>query len=747
MGVVYKALDLSLDRFAALKFLPASANENREALTRLKLEARAASSLDHPNICTIYEIATTPDGDTFIAMSYYEGETLHEKLRRGRFEPELAVNYAAQMAKGLARAHRQGIVHRDFKPANVMLSADGTVKVLDFGLAKLTSEHGITSPGVAMGTIQYMSPEQARGENLDARTDQFSWGLILYQMLTGKLPFRGEGLAMMRAIAFDTPDLTALGSLNFHDSIRRVIEKALAQNRDARFRDMDEALGALTGAPVQPPRTASAAPSSTHPAVVSSIAVLPFRNLSSDPEDEYFGEGLAEEVLNVLTGLSGFDVASRASSFRFRDVQRDPREIAEKLKVSMVLDGTVRRAGKRLRVSVQLVDAATDRCVWSDRYDGVTDDLFAMQDQISARIIGALRSRLGESLSTAPSIRRYTENLAAYNLYLQGRHQYNRTTDATVLKAIEAFEKAVETDPGYVLPWVGIADCYVTLGSHNTVPPREAWAKARLAALKALELAPDLPEAHSCLGVVFAIDDLDWASGEEQFLRAIELDPGCAHAHFWYALCVLTPLGRAEEALREAERALELEPLSLTMCSTTGWMYYFHGQYEEAVKCCQRTLELNSQHFEALWCMASACRELGRTEESLAALQQIRAELPDMPAVLYAFGHVYALTGRHAEARAVLRRLQEAAQHQSVSPMYSAYIHAALNEFDEAFACLETAFAERNFLLRFLRQGKTFKPLQNDPRFADLVRRLGFNSEAPPPVEQTATFARIEAVS
>lgn len=742
MGVVYKARDLSLDRFVALKFLPAAAGEDPSALARLKLEARAASSLDHPNICTIHEIASTPEGETFIAMAFYEGETLRAKIRRGPLEEKAALDLASQMAKALAAAHRHGIVHRDVKPANAIVTPEGTLKVLDFGLAKMAAGDAITQTGMTVGTYHYMSPEQARGGTVDARSDMWAWAVILFEMLTGRLPFRGESAAVMHAIAYDAPDLTPLEEQRIDARIRAVIERALEKHPADRFKDMNEALAILESIRTGVALEAQSEAAARRPNFARSIAVLPFRNLSSDPDDEYFSDGLAEEILNVLTNLDGLDVASRSASFQFRGEHRETARIAAKLNVGLILDGSVRRAGKRLRVSVQLVDAATDRGVWSDRYDGDMDDLFAIQDQVSERIMSALRAKLGDSTRSLPVLRRYTENLAAYNCYLRGRYHYNHTTLSAILKAIAAFEEAVREDPAYVLPWVGIADSYIVRGWQCAMAPREAWAKARLAAMKALELAPDLAEAHSCLGAVLAVDDLDWTAAERRFLRAIELNPDSSHPHHWYAMCVLSPLGRDEEAMREIELAVKLEPLSLNARGSAAWIYYLAENYEAAVDAAEKTLELDPDHFQALWCLASALREVGRHQDSMAALQKMQAFVSDEPVVLGAKGHLYVAMGRQDLAREMLRQLEEQKHRRFVSPLFSAWIYAGLGEFDPAFQALEAAFEARDYTLRSLQQSKALKPLRSDPRFADLVRRLGLHA-GPAAVETVTIFRAI----
>ena len=725
MGVVYKALDVALERPVALKFLPVSAGEDEEALTRLRIEAKAASSLDHPNICTIFEIASTPEGGTFIAMAYYEGETLQAKLRRGPLCAADAVDVAGQMGHALGKAHSQGIVHRDIKPGNIMLTADGTVKILDFGLAKVSSSPSITRAGATVGTIQYMSPEQARGGVLDHRSDIWSWGAVLFEMLTGQRPFRStDPMSLMRAIVFEPPNLAPLTARQVPEGIVRVICRALTKDLQERYQDMTEALGHLREA------ASGTAPSVRRQpelqATPTSIAVLPFRNLSRNADDEYFSEGLAEDLINALTRINGLHVASRASSFAFKNSSQAMREIGERLRVGMVLEGSVRRAGSRLRVSVQLVDAVADRGIWSERYDRDAGDLFSIQDEIAGSIVQKLRLRLGDS-TVSRLVRRYTENLQAYHSYLRGRYQFNRSTPQALLMAVEAFEEAAAQDPGYVLPYCGIGDCYVVLGAQAMVPPLEAWKKLGAAAERALQIDPQVAEAHACKAAVLATD-FDWAGAEREFLRALELDADCANAHHWYAVCLLSPLGRSDEAIREIKLALGLEPLSLVFSASAAWLYYLAGRFDLAVEQCRTTLEMEPGHVTALWCMGSSCRELGRYADAMAAFEKVQTISSEDPISLGLIGHFYAATGKADQARQVLEKLRMRARHQYVSAMYMVWILAALGDFDGAFAALDEAYENRDFLLRNIRRSQGTRPLMNDPRFEIMIRKLGLDA-------------------
>jgi serine/threonine protein kinase/Tfp pilus assembly protein PilF len=715
MGVVYKARDLRLDRLVALKFLPPAASDDREAVTRLIREARTASALDHPNICTIYEVSQTPEGQMFIAMGYYEGITLAQRLRQGTLPIEMTLNIATEVAQGLAKAHRHGVIHRDVKPGNIMLTAEGAVKILDFGIAKFGESLSLTRTGTTVGTIFYMSPEHLRGGGpVDQRVDVWAWAVVLYEMLTGRLPFHGKNnAATIRAILHDQPDLGFLLSGGAPSGLIRILSRALAKNPEDRYSEMGSALAELQAMDHAVERA------------TPSIAVLPFRNLSRDPEDEYFSDGLTEELTGALTRLEGLRVASRTSAFSFKGSRQSLTEIGSKLRVGLVLEGSVRRSGKRLRITVQLTNVATESGLWSQAFDRELEDVFAIQEEIAASVVDALKLRLGDQTSEH-LVKRYTQNLKAYNLYLKGRQQWNRSTPEALQKAVESFEKAATEDPSYPLPFCGLADCYFILGSRAIWPPGQAWLKAKEAVLRALELDPTLAEAHSCYGAVLSISDFDWAGAEREFKEALALDPNSGSVHHWYAMCVLTPQGRLEEAVRTILKAVELEPLSMIFNSSAGWIFNLAGDFQRAVEQSLKALELEPNYLMAHWCLSASYRELGRQAEALAALEKAKAAAaPDEPVLLSSAGHLFARIGKREEAKEMLRRLEEIATRRYVSPIHRAWVYAQLNDADRAFECLEAAYENRDFLIRVIHQSRALAPLHGDPRFAALLQKMG----------------------
>jgi TolB-like protein/Tfp pilus assembly protein PilF len=737
MGVVYKARDLSLDRLVALKFLPPAVSQDEEAVARLVREAQTASALDHPNICTIYEVSQTPEGQMFIAMGYYEGETLAQRLRQGPLPVATATHVATEVAEGLAKAHRHGVIHRDVKPGNIIFTSEGSAKILDFGLAKFGDSLALTRTRTTVGTINYMSPEQLQGDPVDHRADIWAWGIVFYQMLTGRLPFRGEQHgAVMHSILNEPLDLNLLLGGTVPSGLIRILSRALEKSPVERYSQMTEALLEI--------RTAiGTGPESTRQLAVKratpSVAVLPFRNLSSDPEDEYFSDGLAEELTDALTRLDGLQVASRTSAFAFKGSQQGLAEIGAKLRVGLVLEGSVRRSGKRLRITVQLTNVAEERGLWSERFDRELEDVFAIQEEIAARVVSTLKLRLGDD-ATSHLVKRYTQNLVAYNLYLKGRYQWNRSTPEALLKAVESFEQAVAEDPNYVSPFCGLADCYLVLGARALLPPKAAWEKARAATFRALELNSTLADAHGCLGAVLAVSELNWAAAEREFKYALALNPESALARHWYAMALLTPKGKTEQAIAEMKRAVELDPLSLIYNSTLAWIYYLNERWESAAEQCARSLEIDPNHFESLWCLGATYSELGRKEEGVVIFQRLMSMSAGAPLMLGSIGHNYAKMGMRKEAEGVLRDLAEAAKQGYFSPIYAAWTYANLPDHDKAFECLEKAYEDRDFQIRYIHQSPALRALREDPRFAVLLRKMDLdNSEIHPQPDATAT--------
>jgi len=740
MGVVYKARDLKLERLVALKVLPADLTRDAEAKGRFMQEARAASSLDHHNICTIYEIDETGDGRLFMAMALYDGETLRERLRRGPLPIDQALDLALQLAQGLAKAHAAGIVHRDIKPANLIFTTDGVLKILDFGVAKLIGQTGMTGPGTALGTVAYMSPEQTRGESVDERTDLWAAGAVLYEAMTGQPPFGGEAPVVV-ATAIQQRDPAPMTGLRSGVplDVERLVGRALAKARDERFqtaadlaaevrrirRDSDPSGGStFAGTAVR------AEPASTTP----SIAVLPFANTGGDPENEFFSDGITEEIINALTRVPSIDVVARTSAFAFKGKSADVRKIGRELGVGAVLEGSVRKFGKRLRVTVQLINVADGFHLWSDRFDREVEDIFAIQDEISETITRTLTERLAPAPASAPPpvaaprpVSRPTEDLDAYTLYLKGRFHWNRRTNEAMRVAAGLFEEAIRLDPGFALAHAGLADCYTLLGwvAFGGLAPHEAFPKARASAERALELDPTLAEAHNSLGWTELVYEWDWQAAERSFQRALEVSPRFAMGYAWYALH-LAWTGRMEEGLAHAVRAQELDPLSLIVHTLAGWVFYFAKRYDESIEQCRKTLELEPGYVRAHLGLGWAYQQQGRLDLARAEFERGAELSKRSPRYVAALGAVRALEGDGDAARAALAELDAMSARMYISPADRAVVSAALGDADETFAQLERAYEERSGALVYLRLDPDFASVSNDPRFTDLVRRMSF---------------------
>jgi len=584
MGVVYLAEDTKLERKVAIKFLPRHIASNSEERERFKIEAKAAAALNHPNIGTIHAIEESED-QIFIVMELIDGIELKEKIKSSAIKVDEAVNIAVQIAEGLEAAHKKGIVHRDIKSSNIMITDDGKVKIMDFGLAKIKGGTEVTKLGSTMGTVAYMSPEQTKGESVDQRTDIWSLGVVLYEMLTGELPFKGDyEQAKIYSILNEEPNFIAELHGDIQPQLTQIVEKALKKNPKERYqttKDFIEEIKAFD----------KSEPSIKGKMITSTVAVLPFSNMSNDTEQQYFCDGMAEDIINDLAHLKGLQVVARTSSFAFRDKNLDIREIGRKLGAHSIVEGSVRKAGNRLRITAQLINVADGYHLWSERYNRELEDVFAIQEEISNAIVNALRIELtGED--DKPVEKRYTNNLEAYDLYLKGRYFWNTRQSGGMEKAKQHFEKAVEIDPTYALAYAGLADYYNIMGWYEYTPPMECFPKAKQAALKAIEIDDNLAEAHSALAFAKWTFDWDLRSAERGFKHALELNPNFSTAHMWYSnFLVMT--GRTEEGFVEIEKALTIDPLSLNIKACSGGMFYLAGQYDRAVNQCKNTLEMN----------------------------------------------------------------------------------------------------------------------------------------------------------
>jgi serine/threonine protein kinase/Tfp pilus assembly protein PilF len=725
MGEVYLAEDTKLNRKVALKFLPIQYVSDRDLKTRFKREGQAAAALNHPNIITIHEVSEY-EGRPYMAMEYVEGGSLKDLIGAGKMSVAQVTNLAAQISEGLAKAHQTGIVHRDIKPQNILIDADGRPRICDFGLAKLRREVMLTQTGTTLGTIAYMSPEQARGEQVDHRADIWSLGVVIYEMLTGQRPFKGDhDQGVIYAILNHQPESITGIRPDAPGALVRIVDKAMAKNLDERYQDVAEMAHELmslkTELDSQSTKTVKA-----ESTMSPSIAVLPFANLSADKEQEYFCDGMAEDIINALTQLEGLRVVARTSTFAFKGKHQDIRQIGKELSVNSVLEGSVRKSGNRLRITAQLISVADGYHLWSEKFDRDLADVFAIQDEISLAIVEKLKVKLlGDEKEKM--LKRYTENLEAYDLYLKGRYHWNRRTPDELRKAVAHFEQVIQRDPEYALAYAGLADSYSMLEQVNIIPAKEAFPKARELAKKALEIDETLAEAHASLAFVLQSYDWDWIGMEREFKRAIELNPNYATAHQWFAMA-LTSLGRTSEAIQEIKKALELDPLSLIINTSAGYVYIYSGQEEKALKQAEKILDMDPTFGFIHHILADVNRLRGNYDEAVKERlkgEEFSGRISQQE--IAALKKIYASSGWTGYLRKWLQILQHNAEEgQAVHYYEIASLQALLNDTDKAIENLEKAYQERDKGLASLLVEKDFDKLRSNPKFIELIKKMGF---------------------
>jgi serine/threonine-protein kinase len=774
MGEVYLAEDTRLTRKVALKLLPAEFTREPDRVRRFELEARAASALNHPNILTIFDIGKIGDVH-YITTEYIEGVTLRHILQETpKMKPGCALDVAIQVAIALQAAHNGGIIHRDIKPENIMLRPDGYVKVLDFGLAKLTEQsvsqfntqaptalHAGTSPGTVMGTVHYMSPEQARGLDVDNRSDIFSLGIVLYEMIAGCQPFTGPTPSDVIAAILREKHVPLKEHASVPKEIEAIVTKALHKESGKRYQtiaglvadlrtvkqriDYEEInQSGVTG-------TAAAASNDEDSAfkvtkeqtrvydrstrstttrrsrsrkAIDSLAVLPLINASNDPNNEYLSDGITESIINSLTQLPRLRVVPRSTVFRYKGVEVDPQEVGRELGVRAVLTGRAVQVGDTLVIRTELIDIALESQIWGEQYRRKIKNIFVLQEEIASEISDHLRIKItGEERKRL--VKRYTDNIEAYQLYLKGRYYTGKRTEEWIRKGIDHYQQAIELDPNYALAYAGMADSYSFLASSTGGwAPHDSFPKAKAAALKALEIDDGLAEAHTSLGFFRLLYDWNFSEAEREFKRAIELNPNYANAHDGYGF-YLKAMGRHEEAVRECLKSQQLDPLSLFATVSLGWAFYFARDFDKAISQCQKALDMDPNFYFAYWNMGLSLVHSGQPGEGMAALSKGVARSGGGLSFYAHFGYACAVAGQHDEARRVLAEIEKLAENSYVSSYYPAIIHIGLGEIDRAFDWLYRVCEERAGFLAFLKVEPVLDPLRSDARFNDLMKRVG----------------------
>jgi len=704
MGEVWKARDTRLGRIVAIKKVKEQHSE------RFKQEARTIASLNHPNICQLHDI-----GPDYLVLEYVEGKPLSSPLPENE-----AVRLAIQIAAALEEAHQHGIIHRDLKPSNIMVTDKGSVKLLDFGLAKpyeldvigptlTTADSPATEAGTVLGTVAYMSPEQAQGQAIDARSDIFSFGLVLYEMLSGRRAFSGETpMAIGAALIKEKPS-----EIQASAPLQNVVERCLAKRLSARYQTISEVKTALEKI-ADEMRTVSSI------GMKPSIAVLPFVNMSADKEQEYFSDGLAEEIINALAQIPQLKVIARTSAFSFRGKEQDIRRIAETLNVTNLLEGSVRRSGNKIRITAQLIDAADGSHLWSQRYDRELTDVFEIQDDIAQAIADKLRVELANDL---PLVKRYTEDVEAYSLYLKGRHElFNFTVESMATSRI-CFEQAVKKDPNYTLAWHGLALYYWWMGYLGFMPPKDAQSQCNSAAVKALELDERLADTHSLMAMLLA-SQYNWAESRREFLRALALDENSADVLANYSQYYLVPMGRLPEAVAASHKALVLDPMSAHLQTHLGARYSVMQQYESAIKHCIKAIAIDPQYHWAHMFLGISYVYAGNFAEGVQACEKAVTIAQRQQISLGILGWTYARAGKITEAHNILEELQDLKRISYVSPSSFAWTHLALGNIDDGFDWMERAVDEHDPMALQISDHPQFITLRSHPRYHALLRKM-----------------------
>ncbi len=778
MGEVYLAQDATLERTVALKVLPTELASDRQRMQRFKQEARTASALNHPNVASIYEIGEE-NGMHFIAMEFVDGSTLRQQMENARLMINQVIDIAIQIADALSAAHEAGVVHRDIKPENIMVRGrDGYVKVLDFGIAKLIERQATTidkealtemfqtEAGAIIGTVNYMSPEQARGLAVDERTDIWSFGVLLYEMIAAKRPFAGVTMVdSLVSIIEREPVPLKQHCPEIPAELAHTVAGALVKNRDARHQSFQVILSELRAlkkqlefesaklsslptvfekptilknferdgveearqfesSSSQPSRRASTQNRRQRTRKsINSIAVLPLVNESADPDLDYLSDGITESLIDSLSPLPRLRVMARTTVFRYKGRDISPQEVGSELDVQAVVVGRIRQFKDTLAIRIELVDTVSGEQLWGEQYRKKFEDIFTVQEESAREISEKLQLRLN-SQEKKRLTKRHTDSVEAYQFYLKGRYFWNKRTADWMKKGTAYFQQAMDSDPNYALAYAGLADSYISFATVCALSPQEACPKAKASAIRALEIDSELAESHATLAHIKNNYDWDWRGSEKSFKRAIKLNPNYSIAYHWYGICLLTTR-RFDESIAAMKVALRLDPLSLIINTVMGLPYYFLRQYDEAIELYQKTLEMDPTFFPAHGYLGLAYGQKMMYEEAISEFHKALSFSKDNTLTLASLGHAYAVSGEKDKAEQMLARLNELSKQKYVSAYVIAEIYAGLEDKEQALFWLEKAYRERSWWLIYIAINPRFDNLRSDSRFTNLVQRVG----------------------